>query len=158
VPGPPESAATPVVTSDSGPVPASRAERMRGSLLTAGLVAGLTVALRVRDPHSQGSWGLCPYKVLTGWDCPGCGCLRAVNDLTHGDVVAAASSNLVFVLAVPVLVLLWARWARASWTGAEAQASSRTTLRTTVLLLLLGVTVAVFTVVRNTPWGHWLQS
>ena len=29
--------------------------------------------------------------------CPACGGLRAVNDLTNGDVLGAASSNLVFV-------------------------------------------------------------
>ena len=44
---------------------------------------------------------------MTGAWCPGCGSLRAVNDLTHGDVLAAASSNLVLVLALPVLALLW---------------------------------------------------
>ena len=45
-----------------------------------------TIALRLRDPHDSGSWGYCPWKLLTGLDCPGCGALRAVNDLTHGDL------------------------------------------------------------------------
>ena len=36
---------------------------------------------------TQYSWGLCPSAAL-GFSCPGCGGLRAVNDLTHGDVGA----------------------------------------------------------------------
>ena len=52
-----------------------------------------------------GSWGYCPWLALTGQYCPGCGSLRAVNDLDHGDLLGAASSNLVFVAMVPLLVL-----------------------------------------------------
>ena len=59
----------------------------------------------------SGSWGLCPTKLLTDLDCPVCGALRAVNDLTHLDVGAALSSNLVLVLAVPVVLVLWGRTA-----------------------------------------------
>ena len=81
-------------------------------------MAGLgALALRLRDPHESGAWGVCPFHAMTGAWCPGCGSLRAVNDLTHGDVLAAASSNLVFVLALPVLALLWVGWVRHSWAG-----------------------------------------
>ena len=48
--------------------------------------------------------------------CPGCGGLRAVNDLTNGDLGAAASSNLLLVVLLPVAVLWLLRWSRGRWT------------------------------------------
>ena len=69
-------------------------DRMRGPLVTAGVVGGLTLALHFRDPHAAGSWGFCPWLRADRLYCPGCGGLRAVNDLTNGDVLGAASSNL----------------------------------------------------------------
>ena len=75
----------------------SRAQRLCSPALTFGGLALATTALRLRDPHTSGSWGFCPSKLLLGIDCPGCGGLRAVNDLTHLDVASAASSNLLLV-------------------------------------------------------------
>lgn len=129
---------------------------MLGPLAAGGVVAGLTVALHVRDPHTQGSWGFCPFRALTGLDCPGCGGLRAVNDLGNLDPVSAASSNLLLVLAVPLLVALWVAWVRREWRGhGVVGPPTRHRLLVGQLVLLL---VAVFTVVRNLPFGGWLAS
>ena len=68
------------------------------------------MALHLRDPHEQGAWGLCPTQAFFGIECPGCGGLRAVNDLTNLQVLDAASSNLLFVAALPVLAYVFARW------------------------------------------------
>lgn len=139
------------------PVPlrsASRAVRLRAPLLTAGAVGVATLALHLRDPHQSGSWGYCPLYAMTGIYCPGCGGLRAVNDLTHLDLTGAASSNLVFVLSIPVLLVLWARWARRSWTGQEAVALSRA--GTVALVTTMTVVMLAFTVLRNLPAGSWL--
>src|SRR5680860_987871 len=82
----------------------SRLRRIKAPTLVAGAVVGASLLLHLRDPHESGSWGFCPWLLLTGTYCPGCGGLRAVNDLTRGDIPAAASSNLLFVGAVPLLV------------------------------------------------------
>src|SRR5918994_5670912 len=95
----------------------TRFERLRTPLLTGGLVGGLTIALHFRDPHVSGSWAICPFYALTGLYCPGCGGLRAVNDLTNADLIGAASSNLVFVALVPLIVLWWVRWTGRAWSG-----------------------------------------
>ncbi|MFI2707066.1 DUF2752 domain-containing protein, partial [Nocardioides sp. CER28] len=63
--------------------PLTRRERLRLPLLTVGGLGAATLALYLRDPHQRGSWGVCPLS-LAGIYCPGCGGLRAVNDLTHG--------------------------------------------------------------------------
>ncbi len=153
-----ETGAHPPLTADVEPqatsVPPSRLTRLTRPLVTAGLVGGLTLALHVRDPHSSGSWGFCPWTVLTGYHCPGCGGLRAVNDLTHGDIAAAASSNLVFVALVPVLVLWWLHWTRRAWTGTPRQVLARR--QATVLVAAFAVVAAVFTLARNLPAGSWL--
>jgi hypothetical protein len=121
--------------------------------LGAGAVAALgTLALHVRDPHTSGSWGYCPIALL-GLSCPLCGSLRAVNDLTHLDLASAASSNLLLVLAAPVVVALWGRRLVACWRGGPALAPL-TAPR--FVWIALAVVVLAFTVARNLPLGAWL--
>lgn len=128
----------------------ARARRLRGPLGAAAVVGVATLALHLRDPHEHGSWGLCPFKALTGWNCPLCGGLRAVNDLGRGQLIDAAHSNLVFVASLPLVLALWLLWTRRSWTG-----SSRPLPAGVVrpLLVAYGVLLVVFAVYRNTPWG-----
>lgn len=78
--------------------------------LVAGAALGAAVVLRVHDPHVPGSYGACPFLGMTGLPCPGCGGLRAVNDLTRGDLVAAAGSNAYAVLTLAAVVLWWLAW------------------------------------------------
>ena len=81
----------------------SRGRLLRAPLLVGvGGVAALTL-LHVRDPHDAGSYGYCPYLLLTGHPCPGCGGLRAANLLTNGDWIGALSSN---AMAVGLLLFL----------------------------------------------------
>lgn len=125
-----------------------RARRLRDPLGAAAAVGAAGLALLLRDPHRHGSWGLCPFKALTGWDCPACGGLRAVNDLGHGQWDAAVHSNLLLVASIPVVVALWALWLRTGWTGGKVRLPSARPL-----LIGYAVLAVVFTVLRNTPWG-----
>jgi hypothetical protein len=124
-----------------------------GPALLAGGVMAASVLLHVRDPHRSGAYGYCPWLVLTGTYCPGCGGLRAVNDLTHGDVAAAASSNLLVVGAMPFAVLLWARSMVDRWRGVTRRTSTAQVL---VPALVFAVVAVSFWVLRNTPMGSWL--
>lgn len=130
----------------------TRRARMVKPVVTLGSLGLLTVALHLRDPHQHASWGLCPSALL-GFSCPGCGGLRAVNDLTHGQIGAAASSNLAFVVALPFLVVGLGIWTIDRWRGATTRIGprvSRVALPTALTLL------AVFTVLRNLPVSAWL--
>jgi hypothetical protein len=129
----------------------ARRRRMFEPVATIGGLALVTAALHVRDPHVQGSWGVCPLAAL-GIYCPGCGGLRAVNDLTHGDVAAAASSNLAFVVLLPFLVLGLTLWVRARWRGVPLRVDPRVVARVTWAGFAV---LMVFTVLRNLP-GSWL--
>lgn len=122
-------------------------------LLVAGGLTAATAALRLRDPHVSGSWGYCPFLVLTGRPCPACGGLRAVNDLTHGDLVAAMSSNLLVVALIPVAVYWWAQWYRAASGRRPPLGTGPARMWLVWGSLALGV---VFGVVRNLAFGAWL--
>src|SRR3954449_5945916 len=130
----------------STPLPGSRLRRIAPPLLLAGGLLAASVALHVRDPHQSGSWGYCPWLILTGTYCPGCGGLRAVNDLTDGDVAAAASSNLLFVVSIPFLVLAWTRTMVDRWRGVVRPISSR---RHVLLACSFAVVALAFCVLRN---------
>ena len=131
----------------------ARWRRMVPPALVVGGLAAATVALHLRDPHEQGTWGICPTKAVFGVECPGCGGLRAVNDLTNLQVVDAASSNLVFVAAIPVLAYVFFRWSIGRWRGRAWDPSERAMTLSGVALIAV---LAIFTVLRNTPAGSWL--
>ena len=139
----------PPVARDNG---RSRWERVRTPAVVIGGLGVLTLALHLRDPHQHASWWLCPSAAL-GIYCPGCGGLRAVNDLTNGDVAAAASSNLLFVAVLPVAVFFLGRWFLDRWTGRERRPDARLIVTATVVFCVVGV---AFAVVRNLPAGSWL--
>jgi hypothetical protein len=131
---------------------AARWLRVRRPALVIGALAVATLALRLRDPHEHGTWGLCPSAAL-GVYCPGCGGLRAVNDLTHGDVLGAASSNLAFVVALPFIVLGLALWA----TGSSRGRPYRLPMPVVRPVAYAGLALLLaFTVLRNLPAGSWL--
>ena len=130
----------------------SRWRRMLPPMLAVGGIAAATVALHLRDPHEQGTWGICPTNALFGIECPGCGGLRAVNDLTNLQVLDAASSNLLFVASLPVIVYVFGRWAWGRWRGGRgtrptAPCPGRPSPSWPSWW---------FHLVRNTPAGSWL--
>ena len=129
---------------------AQRWQRMLAPAITVGGLGAATLALHFRDPHASGSWGMCPSAML-GISCPGCGGLRAVNDLTNFQVVDAASSNLLFVLALPVVLFALVRWVTDQWRGTTRVADVNWFATTGVVVVLV-----VFTVLRNLPQFHWL--
>jgi hypothetical protein len=115
-------------------------------------VLGFGVALvALIDPHTGGRYPTCPFHAITGLWCPGCGGLRAVHDLTHGDLTLALHENVLVVLLGPSLVVWWliARLRRTDDRRVTLLLSARGTLAVAVLL-------AVFTLVRNLPLGTTL--
>lgn len=75
--------------------------RSLAALLAASAVA--VVTLRVFDPATSGVFPPCPVRYLTGWYCPGCGSLRALHQLLHGNLQAAWAMNPLTVLLLPFL-------------------------------------------------------
>jgi hypothetical protein len=53
----------------------------------------------------------CPFRAVTGWDCPLCGGTRMGDALLHGDVSAAFGFNPLAVVGLLVLGILGVLWA-----------------------------------------------
>ncbi|MDX6278358.1 MAG: hypothetical protein QOJ72_2486 [Nocardioidaceae bacterium] len=116
------------------------------------LGVGAAALLHFHDPHSSGSYGYCPFLALTGKPCPGCGGLRAVNDLTRGDFVGAISSNILAVALVATLSVAWVLWVVRRAQGRRDRMIVLSAKTGYAVLAL----IVVFAVVRNAPWGSWL--
>ena len=56
-----------------------------------------------RNPEEQGIYPPCIFYALTGLHCPGCGTLRGVHQLLHGNLIAAFGYNPYTMLALPVI-------------------------------------------------------
>jgi len=122
------------------------------SLLSPVIVAVAAAAavsvVAVVDPNESGHYPTCPFLALTGHWCPGCGSLRALHALAHGDVLGAVGRNVLLVASLPLLAWLWLRWVRRSWTG-----TPRPALAPPVLIWAGLVLVLAFAVLRNLPIG-----
>lgn len=119
----------------------------------AGAAALGAAALALRSPHVPGSWGACPFLALTGLWCPACGGLRAVHELTQGDLAGAFAMNPAVVLALPLVATVWSWWflgalGRRPTGGPVAAVGHLVSVRAAWVVLALAV---VFTVLRNLP-------
>ena len=72
-------------------------------LLGAAAGAVALAVIYLFDPRNPGLYPVCPFFGLTGYHCPGCGTLRAIHQLLHGNVIAAFGYNPYSMLALPVI-------------------------------------------------------
>ena len=56
-----------------------------------------------RNPEEQGFYPPCLFYALTGLHCPGCGTLRGLHQLLHGNLIAAFGYNPYSMLALPII-------------------------------------------------------
>ena len=68
--------------------------------------AAATAAYFALDPATCAVFPRCPFYVLTGLKCPGCGSQRALHCLLHMDIAGAAANNFLLVAALPLVALL----------------------------------------------------
>ena len=57
------------------------------------------------DPGDMPLFPKCPFLLVTGYECPGCGSQRAVHDLLHLDVKGAFSQNALILFLIPYILL-----------------------------------------------------
>lgn len=115
------------------------------ALVGAGYVANV-------DPSVAGHYPGCPFLAVTGWYCPGCGALRAVHALGHGDLLTALARNPFTVVVAGYLAISWALWLQRTATGR----ARRWVARPWVLYGVFGI-ILLFWVLRNVPGWTWLS-
>lgn len=107
-------------------------------------------AIWVADPTTpHGPLPVCPAKALLGIDCPGCGSMRMLYWLMHGDVLAAARFNALGVVAVVLLVWAYVRWTYGRAVGRRIRGWQDRRWSAVVTLSL----VLAWLVVRNIPFA-----
>lgn len=115
--------------------------RVYTGLGTAALGAAALTYVGLVDPHRPGAvFPFCPFKLITGWNCPACGGLRMTHDVLHGDLSAAVVDNAFALVGLPLLALWWL------WRAGRGRPAF-----TPRSLALIGVAAVVWTVVRNLP-------
>ena len=127
---------------------------LRGLAAPIGLVlvgAAGVAYLGAVDPNEAGHYPTCPFLELTGLYCPGCGSLRALHALAHGDVGTALARNPLMVASLPLLAFVWLAWVRRAVTGRSREWAAPPS----AVWTLLAVVIA-FAVLRNLPGFTWL--
>ena len=119
-----------------------------------GGLAGLggAVLLYWFNPVESSFYPRCFFKMATGFDCPGCGGLRATHQLLHGHWQTALGLNPLFVLALPLAACLMIR---AGWEKKTGRRGPRLFRITTVVWIAAALVIG-FGVLRNAPWRSWL--
>ena len=114
----------------------------RAGLIGTGVaLAGALAYIGLADPHRPGSlFPGCPFKALTGLDCPACGGLRMTHDLLTGDLAAAVVDNVFLLVALPVLAV---------WLLVRRRRGL--TLMPVAATVTVIVSAVAWTVVRNWP-------
>jgi len=108
---------------------------------TGALLAGAVGYVALVDPHDTNSvYPQCPFKWLTGWNCPLCGGLRMTHDLLHGDLMATINDNVLLLVGIPAL---------AGWILLRRR-RGRPALSTPAVVTITVVAIA-WTVLRNLP-------
>lgn len=120
--------------------PLAVGRRRRYTTLGSGAVlAGALTYIGVADPHRPGFlYPTCPFKWLTGWECPGCGGLRMTHDVLHGDLAAAVVDNVFLLLGLPLLAI----WVLVRWRRGE-RLMPATAIATVI------IAAVAWTIVRN---------
>jgi Protein of unknown function (DUF2752) len=92
------------------PVNASARERLLAVALTLSTLAALLI-LRFINPASSGLFPPCPFRALTGLNCPGCGTTRGLHQLLNGHAIVALDLNPLMVLALPFMAYVFVSYA-----------------------------------------------
>lgn len=80
--------------------PAARSPLRYTSWMVAFALLVALLVLFCYEPKGQLFYPRCMLYTLTGWQCPGCGGLRATHQLLHGHLHAALALN-------PLAVVFW---------------------------------------------------
>ena len=77
--------------------------RIRYLLIVLALVVA-AVGYKYLDPAVVPIFPRCPFRLLTGYLCPGCGSQRAIHRLLNLDIAGAWQMNPLLVIALPYLL------------------------------------------------------
>jgi hypothetical protein len=111
------------------------------------LIAG-AVYLFIFEPGKSGFFPGCPFRVLTGFTCPGCGTTRALHQILHGHFDIAFTLNPLLLIAIPFALFAFLRYSVIVMRGGVPRPNS---LPAPVIYAIFFIIVS-FWIFRNTPF------
>ncbi len=124
-----------------------------GFALTLVLPAAASLLLFFFEPGRYAFYPRCLFHQTTGLLCPGCGSLRAIHQLLHGHIVAAAHLNALLVFCIPPVCWVAGRACLRRLKGQAPMPHFHPAWLWAALVLGLS-----FGILRNLPFAHapWL--
>ena len=111
------------------------------------LIAGAAY-LFIFEPGKSGFFPPCPFRWLTGLQCPGCGSTRALHQILHGHFEAAFMLNPLVMVGLPFMLFGFLRYSVIVMRGGVPRPNA---LPATYIYLTFFVIVS-FWVFRNTTF------
>lgn len=112
-----------------------------------GLIA-LAFIYQKYDPAKYSLFPKCPFHLLTGFDCPGCGSQRAMHALLHGNLREAMGYNILLVISIPFLMVHFYHKLRSAWLKKDIRWA---VVYHPLTPKIIFVVVALFWISRNIP-------
>ena len=81
-------------------------KKVIGVVLTVVAVVVGVIVYSTFNPANNPIFPKCPFLVLTGFKCPGCGSQRAIHCLLHLDIIGAVKFNFMLVVSLPIIFVL----------------------------------------------------
>lgn len=111
------------------------------------LIAG-ALYLFLFEPGRSGFFPGCPFRLLTGFTCPGCGTTRALHQILHGHFDTAFTLNPLLLLAIPFLLFALIRYSVIVMRGGVPRPNS---LPAPYIYAIFFIILS-FWIFRNTPF------
>lgn len=111
------------------------------------LLAG-AVYLFVFEPGKSGFFPACPFRLVTGFTCPGCGTTRALHQILHGHFISAFMLNPLFFLLSPFLLFGFLRYSVIVLRGGVPRPNALPAF----YIYALFFAIVSFWIFRNTPF------
>ena len=123
---------------------------VRSSVLQISIVGIAVIVLsllyRFYPATTSGFHPKCIFHQVTGLHCPGCGSQRAASALLRGRLLSALDHNVLFVLALPLL--LYSAFVF-TWNAVSESKLKQTLFYSPIFVRLLLVVVILFAILRN---------
>jgi hypothetical protein len=100
------------------------------------------------EPGKTGFFPACPFRLLTGFTCPGCGVTRALHQILHGHFYTAFTLNPLFLLAIPFLLFALLRYSAIVMRGGVPRPNALPA----PFIYAIFFAILSFWIFRNTPF------
>ncbi len=114
--------------------------------LLAAIISAVITLYNFR-PAEGGLYPPCVFHLVTGFYCPGCGALRALHSLLHGELIKAAGYNPFAVAALPFIIYSFISYGFLAFGGKRLPSP----FIKPVFIWMLLAAIIIFWVMRNIP-------